>query len=163
MSAPASQPRRATGGDPDEWSGTLYPGQKVFAHSRKWSAEGWVPQWDEAVIVDPCVMNDPDFHGMVEIQIEGVINRTFVHRHSLAPRYGAERFVVAPERNCTLTGGAMGLCALALLRKFEQWQARADADGDDCEYLNGPAWDDLAHIASQARDLLRHVRASADA
>lgn len=62
-----------------------------------------------------------------------------------------------PAAQCA-TGGAIGLCALALLRKFEQWEAKAEADGPDCTFLNGSGWDDLGLLATQARALLTQMK-----
>jgi len=61
----------------------LHPGQKVIAHSNRWTPNGWEPVADIATVLDPCVQNDPDYAGDVEIAIEGVLNRVFVSRASV--------------------------------------------------------------------------------
>lgn len=65
-----------------------------------------------------------------------------------------------PER-CA-AGGALGLCALALLQKFADWQADVEADDDNCEFLNGTGWDDLARLAADARTLLAQMKVASN-
>lgn len=41
----------------------------------------------------------------------------------------------------------------SLLQRVITWQARVDADGEDCEYVNGEdgdAWDDMRAIVGDA-------------
>jgi hypothetical protein len=61
----------------------LAVGQQVRAFSKRWTPDGWEPVEELAIVLDPCVQNDPDYAGDVEIKIEGVLNRTFVPRASL--------------------------------------------------------------------------------
>ena len=63
----------------------LRVGQQVHAYSKRWTPAGWEPDRELATVVDPCVSNDPVYDGDVEIQIEGVVGRTFVPRASLRP------------------------------------------------------------------------------
>lgn len=62
---------------------TLHAGQKVIAHSNRWTPDGWEPVADIATVLDPCVQNDPDYAGDVELAIEGMLNRVFVPRSSV--------------------------------------------------------------------------------
>lgn len=57
----------------------------------------------------------------------------------------------------TPTSGAIGLCALALLRKFERCASRIKiADGDDDEEIDA-AFAELADLTEQSRTLLRQM------
>ena len=67
-----------------------------------------------------------------------------------------------PAARCA-AGGALGLCALALLQKFVDWQADVEADDENCGFLNGTGWDDLANLAADARTLLAQMKVSGDA
>jgi Lar family restriction alleviation protein len=63
----------------------LRAGQRVRAHSKRWTPHGWEPVEQDAIVIDPCVENDPDYAGDVEIEIEGELSRTFVPRASIVP------------------------------------------------------------------------------
>lgn len=76
--------QRATGGvEPAVALPALALGQEVWAHSHRLADHGWQPVRERAIVLDPCVRNDPDYAGMVEIKIGEVINRVFVARNSL--------------------------------------------------------------------------------
>lgn len=54
-----------------------------------------------------------------------------------------------------MPAGAMGLCALALLQRFADWQDQVmTLTPSDLFHPNGAAWDDIARIADDARRLL---------
>jgi len=61
----------------------LRVGQIVWANSNRWTPEGWVPVRKIATVVDPCVQNDPDYAGQVEIKTAGTLNREFYSRADL--------------------------------------------------------------------------------
>jgi len=63
----------------------FHVGQEVRAYSQRWTPNGWQPVEDLARVIDPCVSDDPDYAGDVEIAIDGVINRVFVPPSSLEP------------------------------------------------------------------------------
>jgi hypothetical protein len=63
----------------------LHIGQRVWAHFNRWTPDGWVPVIELATVVNPCVENDPDYAGEVEIKTEGTINREFSPRALLQP------------------------------------------------------------------------------
>lgn len=63
----------------------LRVGQLVRAFSKRWTPDGWEPVEELATVVDPCVQNDPDYAGDVELKIDGVLNRVFAPRASIEP------------------------------------------------------------------------------
>ena len=66
-------------------TGDLSVGQAVRHFSNRWTPSGWEPVVDIATVIDPCVENDSDYVGDVEIKIEGVINRVFAHPSNIEP------------------------------------------------------------------------------
>jgi hypothetical protein len=63
----------------------LKVGQKVKAFSKRWTPEGWEPIEQVATVIDPCVSNDTDYAGDVELKIDGELSRVFVPRASVEP------------------------------------------------------------------------------
>lgn len=70
----------------------LKVGQMVIDSFNLWTPDSWVPQERLARVVNPCVQNDPDYAGCVEIDYVPAawIGRHFVSRNNLRLATDAE-------------------------------------------------------------------------
>lgn len=137
-------------------------GQLVRAFSNRWTPTGWEPVEEIATVLDPCVENDPDYAGDVEIKIEGVLGRTFVSRASVEP-------IDEPAANPSADGAAEvaepGPEEVKLLRGALADLAFAEADyrqthdlyGDGSKEA-GRAWDLMRRAGDKARAAIGQSR-----
>jgi len=63
----------------------LQVGQEVRHFFNRWTPDGWEPGEERAIVVDPCVQNDPVYAGDVELKVDGVLNRVFTSLRNIQP------------------------------------------------------------------------------
>ena len=62
---------------------TFAKGDQVWAHSLRWTPDGWEPLRQLATVIDPWVQDDDVYAGDVEVHIEGELSRCFYSPLSL--------------------------------------------------------------------------------